>query len=101
MGLSIPLTKKFDFVIRPALPILSVPIPQLDGTFNRKGGLGDIDLRTFLSTSRQTGFIYGLGPAFRLPSSTDPKLGTGKWTVGPNAGAIYVSKKFVAGAILG
>ena len=86
--------------MRPILPILSVPVPLANGNFDRKGGLGDIKLPMFLASSRQTGFIWALGTTLGFPSSTDPDLGTEKWSAGPNGVAVYVGKKWVVGAII-
>ena len=100
IALPIPLTEKFNLVMSPSFPILSAPVPLANGNFNRKGGLGNIKLPIFLATNRQKGLVMGLGPVFDFPSSTDPDLGTGKWSVGPNAAAFYIGKKWVLGAIL-
>jgi len=100
IGLPIPLTEKLNLIMRPILPILSVPVPLANGNFDRKGGLGDIKLPMFLASSRQTGFIWALGTTLGFPSSTDPDLGTEKWSAGPNGVAVYVGKKWVVGAII-
>lgn len=100
LALPIPLTEKLNFIMRPILPILSVPVPLANGNFSRTDGLGDINLPMFLGTSRQTGFIWALGATLLIPSSTDPALGTEKWSIGPNGVAGYVGKNLVAGVVL-
>ena len=44
-------------------------------------GLGDTTQSLFLSPKNPGpgGLIWGLGPAFLLPTATDDFLGTGKW----------------------
>ncbi|WP_232823531.1 transporter [Dyella sp. C9] len=48
-------------------------------------GLGDITQSLFFSPKAPTagGWIWGVGPAFLLPSATDRLLGSGKWGAGP------------------
>ncbi|WP_243361762.1 hypothetical protein [Fundidesulfovibrio terrae] len=63
-------------------------------------GLGDITFTAFFSPAKSEGFLWGVGPAVVLPSATDPRLlGTGKWSLGPAAVALYSGKKVVAGAL--
>lgn len=64
-------------------------------------GLGDITFTAFLSPAKNDGFLWGVGPVGVLPTATDPKLlGTGKWSLGPSAVALYMGKKIVAGALV-
>ncbi|HEV3330845.1 MAG TPA: neuromedin U [Bryobacteraceae bacterium] len=47
-------------------------------------GLGDLNPSFFLSPARPGKLIWGLGPAFLMPTATDPTLGQGKWGAGPS-----------------
>jgi hypothetical protein len=55
------------------------------------GGLGDIQLQTFLSPSKWDKQIVGIGPVFQFPSATNgEKLRTEKWSAGPGAVALVM-----------
>ena len=112
--ISVPLQSNFDFGagladngfaytmnIQPVIPIsigddwtmisrTIMPIafrdylPPPDGnTF----GLGDITESLFFSPKNPgpSGIIWGVGPAFLIPTATDDFLGTGKFGIGPTA----------------
>ena len=44
--------------------------------------------------------VWGLGFDVGLPTATEDVLGTGKWTVGPSALAIYLGHKWKVGGLL-
>jgi hypothetical protein len=50
-----------------------------------QSGLGDITQSLFFSPKQPTagGIIWGVGPAFLLPTATDDLLGAKKWGLGP------------------
>ncbi|UPG95561.1 transporter [Luteibacter aegosomatissinici] len=50
-------------------------------------GLGDTTQSLFFSPKAPTagGTIWGIGPAFLLPTATDDKIGSKKWGAGPTA----------------
>jgi hypothetical protein len=50
-------------------------------------GLEDTSLSLFLSPrhAARHGFLWGVGPAFQLPTATDDTLGREKWGAGPTA----------------
>ncbi|TNF96111.1 MAG: hypothetical protein EP297_10605 [Gammaproteobacteria bacterium] len=45
-------------------------------------------------------FVWGLGFDVGLPTAQEDVLGTGKWTVGPSALAVYLGEKWKGGALL-
>mgnify|MGYP006272665441 FL=1 len=55
-----------------------------------QSGLGDILQSIFFSPVEPTanGWIWGVGPAFLLPTATDELLGTEKWSLGPSVVAL-------------
>jgi hypothetical protein len=64
------------------------------------GGLGDIN-PTFFFVPRSNGsWTFGAGPTFLLPTATDKVLGTGKWSAGPAAVAVYSRGPWVAGGLV-
>lgn len=52
-----------------------------------ESGLGDIVASQFFSPKAPTagGWIWGVGPAWLLPTATDATLGSEKWGIGPTA----------------
>jgi hypothetical protein len=53
-----------------------------------KFGLGDTTQSFFFSPKSTEPFIWGLGPAFLIPTATDELLGGEKWGAGPTAVAL-------------
>ncbi|NVJ23235.1 MULTISPECIES: transporter [Myxococcus] len=78
----LPLTREFNLIARVILPILYQPdlADGSGGTF----GLGDTSATFFVAPKKPGLFIWGVGPAFLLPTGTADVLGTGKWSVGPS-----------------
>ncbi|RBP35353.1 hypothetical protein DES53_12220 [Roseimicrobium gellanilyticum] len=56
-------------------------IPGFDDAF----GLSDIELSLFLAPVKKDGdsLVWGVGPIFEFPTTTDPLLGPEKWGFGP------------------
>jgi len=50
-------------------------------------GIGDVTQSLFFSPKRPTasGWIWGMGPAFLLPTASEDVLGTEQWAIGPTA----------------
>jgi len=69
----LPLSK--TNVLRPALPFVSTPSPD------RVSGMGDLFLLDafFFQVPNAT---WGIGPVASLPTASDDKLGTGKFSLG-------------------
>jgi len=97
--LPLRLTEDWNLITRPVLPIVSAPIPQLDGSFDRETGLGDIALMSLLSPADPRGLIWGAGPSFLFPSATPRELGSEQWSLGPAAVGLFLTKKWVIGAL--
>ncbi len=84
----------WTILLRPVIPIVHLPWPE------SKDGLGDISLIAFVTPREARSFVWGLGPAFLLPTATDELLGTEKWSAGPAAAAIYTRGPWVGGVIV-
>jgi len=86
----IPITLNDDWNIisRTIVPIIN----QSDFTNSdyNESGLGDILQSVWVSPSEPTssGWVWGVGGAFLLPTASDDVLGGGKWGVGPTAVAL-------------
>ena len=101
----------FDFnddwqvVTRTIMPLVSQPTytrPATQGGYDREFGLGDTTFTAFFTpkTTGESGWIWGVGPSFYLPTASDPDLGTEKWGAGLSAVALKMDGKWVYGALL-
>ena len=81
-----------------------MPVIYQDDVFPGEGsqfGLGDITEQLFFSPKQPTagGVIWGVGGVFILPTATDSKLGTEKWSLGPAAVVITMRGPWTFGAL--
>ena len=96
----IGLSDSVRLIVRPVIPIESVPAVTGKNDINYTFGLGDIGLLTMLApnTDSLTGFMWGVGPTAVFPTAADKTLGKGKWQLGAAAAAVYINEKWVVGA---
>ena len=80
-----------------------VPLVQLNDVppGHDTSGLGDIFQSVFFSPKAATssGWIWGAGPAFLLPTATDELLGAEKWAAGPTAVVLKQEHGWTYGAL--
>jgi hypothetical protein len=90
--------KRWNFITRPTIPVLfSASIPTGLNTFDRKAGLGDIQVPTVFAPP--TGkWILGAGPAFLFPTSTDDAFGRNQWGIGPAVVVGYRTERAIVAA---
>jgi hypothetical protein len=74
------ISEKWNLIGRWIMPYVSQPASLGSAT-----GLGDITASAFFSPRASTGLLWGAGPVFDLPTTSDPALGSGKWSAGPTA----------------
>lgn len=77
----------------------TVPSGDSGSTF----GLGDIQYTAFLArdeSKRLFKSIGGIGPTFLFNSSTDDRIGTGKWGIGPSAAVISKPGRWLTGLLV-
>ena len=61
-------------------------------------GVGDLTPELFFSPTKPISFgdglsmVWGVGPVFQLPTATDDKLGTGKYSAGPGFVTFFSAK---------
>jgi hypothetical protein len=77
------LNSEWNLITRFILPFVSQP-PLVSGG-STTAGTSDIVLSMFLSPAVPRRFVWGIGPVFSLPTTSDPFLGSGKWSIGPTA----------------
>jgi Putative MetA-pathway of phenol degradation len=80
----IGISEHWNMISRTILPVIEQSdVVNGDSQF----GLGDTVQSLFFSPKAPTksGWIWGVGPAFMLPTATDDLLGSEKWSIGPTA----------------
>ncbi len=81
-----------------------VPLVSQDDIFPGAGsqsGLGDVVQSLFFSPklATQSGWVWGAGPVFLLPTAADDLLGADKWGLGPTAVALKQDGPWTWGAL--
>lgn len=86
-----------NLIARVIAPLISQPPLVEDGepTF----GIGDLTTSFFVSPARSKRMIWGAGPVFVLPSTSEPTLGSGKWSAGPTIVALKQAGPWTVGAL--
>ena len=96
--LPLHLTPKWNLINRAVLPFLEVnPVPDASGGINHPAEFGDIILANILTPNKAKGFNWGVGTTWSFPSASSDRAGSGKWELGPTAGALYIGEKWVFG----
>ena len=62
-------------------------------------GLGDLSYTTFFSPAKPAKVTWGVGPSFLIPTATDDRLGSGKWSAGVGAVVLTTPGPWVIGAL--
>jgi len=75
------LSKDWNLVTRVIMPFVSQPTLFAGGA--PAGGISDITTSFFFSPRKVSAFTIAAGPVIVLPSTSEPTLGTGKWSAGP------------------
>jgi len=91
------LNEDWNLIVRVIVPFVSQP-PLVQGGV-AVGGVSDITPSFFFSPTKVSGFIVGFGPVFVLPSTSEPTLGTGKWSAGPTAVVLKQTGPWTYGAL--
>jgi hypothetical protein len=91
------LTDSLNLITRTILPLVYAP-SSLTGASD-EFGLGDTQLSLFLSPAKSEGLIWGVGPIFQLPTTTDRPFGSEKWAAGPTGVVLMMRGPWVFGAL--
>ncbi len=91
------LSEEWNLITRTIVPIISQPgfVPGQD----RENGLGNILFTGFLSPKNSGAWIWGVGPAIQLPTSTDDQLGADEWAAGPSFVVLTMPGQWVIGSL--
>ncbi len=90
-------------ISRTIIPVVSQPsifTPEGEGRVN---GIGDTSAQFFFSpmdTSATGGTVWGVGPAFVLPTATDDSLGQDKWAAGISGILLAQPGRWVYGGVV-
>jgi len=91
------ITKDWNLVTRTIIPVLSQP--GFTPGQGRTNGIGDTSFTAFLSPEKSGKIIWGIGPAFLLPTATDDRLGADKWGAGPSVVFLTMPGNWVVGSL--
>jgi hypothetical protein len=94
----IHLNDDWNLITRPITPVVYQTrlAPDLGAEF----GLGNIEPELFLSPAHPGKLIWGVDPAFYLPTATDKTLGVNAWGVGPAVVGLKIQQPWVVGALV-
>lgn len=90
------LNDHWNMITRVIVPFVSQP-PLVEGG-PPAFGVSDI-LASFFFSPRKSGLTWGVGPVISLPSTSEPTLGTEKWSAGPTAVVLKQSGPWTYGAL--
>lgn len=95
----ISIGEDWNVVSRTILPVISQSDVSPDA--GSQFGLGDVVQSLFFSPKQPTksGWVWGAGPVFLIPTGTDDLLSTRKWGIGPTAVALRQQGAFTYGAL--
>jgi hypothetical protein len=95
----IAISPKLNLIARVILPVISQHDIYGEGT--KQSGLSDALASAFFAPAdSKNGLIWGVGPAFLIPTATDDLLGTKKFGVGPTALILRQAKGWTYGALV-
>jgi hypothetical protein len=92
------LSSKLNVIVRVILPVITQHDIYAEGT--SQSGLSDVLASAFFAPAQPKGAIWGVGPAFLVPTATDDLLGTKKFGVGPTALILKQSNGWTYGALV-
>ena len=95
----IKISEGINLINRIIIPVVTQPYGD-DGV-NSSTGIGDISFTAWLSPSKPSKIIWGVGPALQIPTGSDPdEFGSREFGVGPSLVALTIIDKWVAGIVV-
>jgi len=94
------LTDDINLINRVIIPIITQP-QSFDDPSSSTTGVGDISFTAWLSPTKASKIIWGAGPAFQIPTGSDPDdFGSHEFGVGPSVVALTMIEQWVAGVVV-
>ncbi|HEX4772387.1 MAG TPA: neuromedin U [Bryobacteraceae bacterium] len=94
----VKLNDHWNLITRVIQPIVWQPYPSQ--STGGEYGLGDMNPTFFLSPGKPGKVIWGVGPAFVIPTATSSILGQGKFSIGPSVVALAQPGHWTVGALV-
>jgi len=90
------ISKDWNLITRLIVPLVGQPPLAAGGA--PAFGVADVQTSFFLSPSKG-GLVWGVGPVISLPSTSEPTLGTEKWSAGPTVVVLKQSGPWTVGVL--
>src|SRR5262245_52495906 len=90
-------TEEMNLIVRLIAPLIRQP-PLFANGF-ASFGMSDITTSFFVSPAKSQRLTWGAGPVIVLPSTSEPTLGSGKWSAGPTIVALKQEGPWTFGAL--
>jgi len=99
--LPVPVSEKLMFSGRPVFPLVTSPNVDFSTgeTDGNTTGFGDLQLLTLVGPDKAGGWVWGAGATFKFPTTSDPRLGQGKYQAGPAAMVLHMGRPWILGFI--
>lgn len=91
-----PVSKSLTLVTRTIVPFISQP--WSNGSSIQS--LGDINPSVFFVPTLKGNFTVGVGPTLVMPTATDQRLSSKRWSAGPSGVVVYTKGRIVAGGLI-
>ncbi|MEO0017421.1 MAG: hypothetical protein RLZZ522_704 [Verrucomicrobiota bacterium] len=92
------LTEHWNLISRTILPVIDQQGLAATGDALDASGIGDIT-QSFFFSPKESSPIWGVGPAFLIPTASDELLGTEKFGIGPTAVVLKMEGPWVFGGL--
>ena len=92
------LNARWNLISRIIQPIVWQPYPTQ--TTGGEYGLGDMNSTFFLSPGKPGKVIWGVGPAFVVPTATNQLLGQGKFSIGTSVVVLAQPGHWTIGSLI-
>ena len=92
------LNRDWNLITRTIVPVIKQPTPS---TANEDTwGLGASQFSAFLSPAGSSAMVWGVGPIFQFPTTTDDVLESRKWGAGPTAAVFIIEGPWTMGLLV-
>jgi len=89
------ISRSANLILRVILPLVSQP-----GSGDvRANGIGDVQIMAYFSPAKPGRLIWGVGPAFLLPTATSNALGSEKFGIGPSMVVLVQPGRWTIGTL--